>query len=159
LCARGDRRCVRGERRGTGTGLGEPDWAEALESIARCCAGRPARLSVLGNDGFAGTGAGPYPLRLITYDAVSREVLVGLGGDGVDGPALRCFIYSPNELAVAEENGRIRVVVSGVGATRTLIEVHTRRRGRGASVRGEPPVAIHPQALRRGARHGGSRAV
>ena len=148
-----------GQLWGTRARLGEPDWAEALESIAARCAGRPTTLLVLAPGVPESPGAGPYPLRSITYDARSREVRVGLGAPGAEGPALRCFIPATRDLAVAEDAERITVVVSGGGRTRTLIEVSARRRGRGASAQGEPPVAFRRLASRWEALHGGCRAV
>ena len=153
---------MRGAKRGIEAALGEGDWAGALERIAARCAGRPTRLRALpaGGEG-AHRGAGPYPLRSMSFDERSDEVRVGLGAPAADGPALRCFIAAPSRVTVAEDedNGRISVLVSGVGPTRTLIEVSARRRGGGAFVQGEPPVVFHRPALRKGARDGGSRAI
>jgi len=97
----------------------------------------------------------------MSFDERSDEVRVGLGAPAADGPALRCFIAAPSRITVAEDedHGRISVLVSGVGPTRTLIEVSARRRGGGAFVQGEPPVVFHRPALRKGARDGGSRAI
>src|SRR5450631_178521 len=94
----GDRRDVSAGRWGHAAGLGEPEWAQALESIAARCAGRPTRLRVLAPGAPDAPGAGPYPLLSITYDARAQEVRVGLGAPGAAGPALRCFIAAPRDL-------------------------------------------------------------
>ena len=139
--------------------MGAPDWADALKAIERRCAGAPARVRTLPGEGSAPAGAGPYRLRSISYDAVRHEVQVAFGDGAAQCPALRCFIAAPSDVTVAEDGELIRVMLSGEGPVRTLIEVFARRRPAGGCAQVEPPVATRPPSARRGVRHGGSRAI